>query len=187
MAEHKGFGGCVYSALRHVTTPYVLVLQHDRPCLRSFDAAGILAIMEASGGSVKYVGLPTKASLARSEPHNLMSRWHIDVDGDIIGPAAKAAAATVGYQLRVLPFWYDSTHIEEMHAEICAAARAGSWRQAHARYATWLATDGGGPVVGHLRGRRYHEEAQLALHGWSGLQRRWASKVGSVYGRLFPT
>ena len=68
--SHKGFAGCLHIALRKVSTPYVLVLQHDRPCLRGFNA---LHLIEAEGMvscaahceameqlDVKYLGLPTK-------------------------------------------------------------------------------------------------------------------------------
>lgn len=78
MPRHRGFGGCVQSALwKWVTTPYVLVLQHDRPCLRPFSAEAIVTAMEASGSVVKYVGLPTKASLARCTPANVEVRCGI--------------------------------------------------------------------------------------------------------------
>ncbi|CAE8597496.1 unnamed protein product, partial [Polarella glacialis] len=80
MDEHKGFGGCLYCAFRRVSTPYVLVLQHDRPAIRSFDAASVLAAMEASPEQVKYVGLPTKSSLARTGDSHLASCWHIQTE-----------------------------------------------------------------------------------------------------------
>merc|ERR1712039_680266 len=120
-----------------------------------------------------------------------MSRWNISVDEGLVDPSVDRVVAVAGLQLQVLLFWYDSTHIclsshyrdfvfakgrvpgggfpedslgQTMHAEICAAARAGSWHDVHAAYGTFLVTDGGGPMVGHLRGRRYNEESELSSH-----------------------
>eukprot|EP00747_Dinoflagellata_sp_TGD_P218825 gnl/TRDRNA2_/TRDRNA2_91028_c0_seq1.p1 gnl/TRDRNA2_/TRDRNA2_91028_c0~~gnl/TRDRNA2_/TRDRNA2_91028_c0_seq1.p1 ORF type:complete len:370 (+),score=55.33 gnl/TRDRNA2_/TRDRNA2_91028_c0_seq1:139-1248(+) len=112
MDRHRGFGGCLEAALPLVTTPYVLVLQHDRPCHRAFDCRGILAAMEGAGGVVKYVGLPTKASLARSHPEQILNGCQIRVDEEsATDSAVSEAAASSGIQLRLLLFWYDSTHI----------------------------------------------------------------------------
>mmetsp|Transcript_53721 Transcript_53721/g.156608 ORF Transcript_53721/g.156608 Transcript_53721/m.156608 type:complete len:381 (+) Transcript_53721:35-1177(+) len=198
MEQHKGFGGCTYCALRLVATPYVLVLQHDRPCLRSFEAARLVSAMEASQGAAKYVGLPTKASLARIDAAAVMSRCHLRLEEGDVDERVAAAAAASGVDLRVLLFWYDSSHVcrvshyrdfvfargrvpgggfpedsfgQAMHAEISAAAQAGDWQQAHAAYGTYLLVDGGGPMVGHLRGRRFIETAELQQQGWCGPQK----------------
>lgn len=197
MPARRGFGGCVKAALSVVATPYVLVLQHDRPCLRSFDSRGILAAMEASHGVVKYVGLPTKASLARSLPDSIQARCNIKVDSEEVDGVAAEAASTAGIRLRFLLFWYDSAHFcstthyrtfvfntgrvprggfpedslgQRMHAEICTAAigAPGGWREAHAQYGTFLYVDGGPNAVGHLKGRKYIESAELKERGWSG-------------------
>jgi len=186
MEQHKGFGGCTYCALRLVKTPYVLVLQHDRPCTRAFPASRLLGAMLASKGMVKYVGLPTKASLARTLPAAVQSRCQFRLDDDAVDEGVAAAAAMSEVTLRVLLFWYDSSHLcqvshyrdvvfakghvpgggfpedsfgQAMHADICAGAQAGRWRQAHAAYGTYLYVDGQGPLVGHLRGRRYSLDA----------------------------
>merc|ERR1719188_739603 len=125
-----------------------------------------------------------------------MSRCRIQLSGaEDVGPRVAASAAGAGVRLCPLFFWYDSTHIcrtdhylgfvfakgnvpgggfpedsfgQAMHAEISAAARNGSWREAHAAYGTFLLDDRGGPVVGHLRGRRYIEEVALEEKVWKG-------------------
>lgn len=199
MEQHVGFGGCTRAALALATTPYVLVIQHDRPLLRPFSAAAVLAAMRAAGGAVRYVGLPTKASLARARPEAVQVRCHIPiVEQEGLSPAVQNVADGAGISLQRLFFWYDSTHFcesdfyrdfvfapgrvpgggfpedsfgQEMHAEICAAARDGSWRQVHAAYGTYLLVDGGGPMVGHQSGRRYMARAEVDRLGWHSFAR----------------
>lgn len=207
MEQHKGFGGCTYCALRLVTTPYVLVLQHDRPCLRTFEAYRVVATMEASQGLIKYIGLPTKASLARVVPDAIMSRCHFRLDADAVDTRVVAAAATSGIELQVLLFWYDSSHVcqvshyrdfvfakgrvpgggfpedsfgQAMHADICSAAKAGRWRESHAAYGTYLLDDGYGPMVGHVRGRRYVDAAELRQNGWTGHCTKAAEQIAAA-------
>ncbi|CAE7510035.1 unnamed protein product [Symbiodinium sp. CCMP2456] len=171
--EHKGFAGCLHIALRQVRTPFVLVLQHDRPCLRPFDGAGLLAAMLGCS-QLKYVGLPTKASLARTEPAHLASNWHLQPE---VWDAADGS-----FKLRPLCLWYDSAHIcrldhyrdfvfrkgrdwsggfpedsfgQDMQQELRSAAAEGRWKEVHDTFGTYLYDDGGGPVVGHLNGRRF--------------------------------
>merc|ERR1719436_1389360 len=117
-------------------------------------------------------------------PANMMSRWHIHISTEDMDPQVATAAALAGIQLQVLLFWYDSTHICEvehyrnfvfakgrvpgggfpedsfgqaMHADICAAAPEGRWREAHAAYGTYLLADGDEPMVGHVRGNKYKD------------------------------
>jgi len=191
--RHIGFGGCTSLALSYVATPYVMVIQHDRTCLRPFDALRIVSAMRASQDKVRYVGLPTKASLSRCAPEHVQHRCGIRLVEDDVDPQVSEMCAREDIRLWPLLFWYDSTHIcslshyrefvfaqgrvpgggfpedtlgQVMHSEICAAAKVGSWHAVHARYGTYLFLDGGGPMVGHLRGRRYVDEAEVARQGW---------------------
>ncbi|CAJ1454008.1 unnamed protein product [Effrenium voratum] len=180
-AEHKGFAGCLHIALRQVATAFVLVLQHDRPCLRPFDASGILEVL--AKGRAKYVGLPSKASLARTEASHLASNWHVRSCEAVIGSDKE-------WVLRPLFMWYDSAHIcrvdhykdlvfrkgrdwsggfiedsfgQEMQTALRAAVATGSWREVHEAYGTYLYDDGAGPVIGHLNGRRYSLDSSRKL------------------------
>merc|ERR1712187_1032296 len=151
--------------------------------------------MEASQGAIKYLGLPTKASIARVAPEHVQMRCGIRLTGDDLSPQVAQASASAGIRLCPLLFWYDSTHFslashyrefvfakgrvpgagfpedslgQEMHAEICATAKqGGNWYDVHARYGTYLLLDDTGSMVGHLRGRRYIEEAELHRQGWT--------------------
>ncbi|CAK9037230.1 Hypothetical protein (Fragment) [Durusdinium trenchii] len=179
--EHKGFAGCLHIALRKVFTPYVLVLQHDRPCLRAIDATSLLEAMEHFG--VKYLGLPTKASLARTSEEYLASSWRIR-------PEVLQLKDTSDRVLRPLLFWYDSAHIcsvehykdlvfrkgrewsggfiedsfgQEMQIALRQASSTGTWREVHQIYSTYLYDDGCGPIIGHLDGRRYRPETGRTL------------------------
>jgi hypothetical protein len=199
MPRHRGFGGCVQSALwKSVTTPYILVLQHDRPCLRPFSAEAILMVMKANLNVVKYVGLPTKASLARCTAANVEVRCGIPKADVSIVEHVNTTIGTSGFELKYLLFWYDSAHFcsaahyrefvfsrgripgggfpedslgQAMHAEICTAVIAGDWRGAHSVYGTYLYDDDWGPLVGHLRGRTYTDASQILQRGWKGPER----------------
>jgi len=192
LPDHRGFGGCVYCGLRRVTTPYVLVVQHDRPLVRPFSASSIVRAMEASHGAVKYVGLPTKASLSKISPDSMM-HYGIPKRECTLPPEVSQAAAVAGIELRVLPFWYDSSHIclvshymefvflkgrvpggafpedsvgQELVTELKNAN--GTWREVHAAFSTFLVVDGPLPMVGHFRGRKYRDLEERKRLGWTG-------------------
>eukprot|EP00435_Cladocopium_sp_Y103_P075008 s225_g53.t1 len=180
-AEHKGFAGCLHIALRKVTSPYVLVLQHDRPCLRPFDLKGLLEAMQAQP-NLKYVGLPTKASLARTGQEYFASQWQVGQDLQAMLEVSLGPVI-----LRPLFLWYDSAHIcsvehyknlvfrkgrqwsggfiedsfgQEMLAALRVASASGNVTEVHEIYGTYLYDDGAGPIVGHLDGRRWHGSSQ---------------------------
>lgn len=195
MAERSGFGGCAKAALAKVSTPYILLLQHDRPCLRAFDCRRIVSVMELSGDAAKYIGLPTKSSLARSSIQNVRERCGIALDREHADGLVGDVAAAAGVGLRFLFFWYDSAHVcqaehyrrfvfntgrvprggfpedtlgQSMHAELCAAAASGDWRRVHAEYGTYLFVDGLDEIAGHLKGRKYMDVSELQRRGWDG-------------------
>lgn len=195
MSERSGFGGCAKAALAAVSTPYILMLQHDRPCLRAFDCRSIVAVMQSSDNAAKYIGLPTKSSLSRSSRQNVRERCGIALHSDLADGLVGDVAAAVGISLRFLFFWYDSAHVcqaehcrtfvfntgrvprggfpedtlgQSMHAELCAAAAGGDWREAHAAYGTYLFVDGDDEIAGHLKGRKYLDTSELQRRGWEG-------------------
>ena len=61
--EREGFGFALKNALRHVRTPYVLVVQHDRNFVRPADVEAVVRCLEANAETVKYVMLPTTTCL----------------------------------------------------------------------------------------------------------------------------
>lgn len=215
MASHCNFSGCVKACLDAVATPFVLVLQHDRNCLRPFDARGILRAMELSRGIVKYVGLPTKASLARASVKYNQSRWGLTFDLDEVVSQVASCAAQAQIHLRYLLYWYDSAHFCEttyyrtfvfnsgriprggfpedtlgqtMQSEIFAAGP--QWRDAHEKYGTYLYVDDAGEAVGHLGGRQYLDSAVVEQRGWRGNRAKWmqcgTNGAGEPGGRTQP-
>ena len=125
-----------------------------------------------------------------------MTRCNLRLDPNDMSPEVASAAAASNVNILVLLFWYVSWHIcqtlhyrdfvftkgrvpgggfpedslgQGMHAEIWAAAQDGRWREAHSAYGTYIYdADGEGPMVGHLRGRRYIDAADLRSQGWNG-------------------
>lgn len=61
LKERLGFGWAVKAALKHVETPFVLVVQHDQEFIASFDLKKLLDCM-AEHEELKYVGLSSPAA-----------------------------------------------------------------------------------------------------------------------------
>ena len=67
LSDHHGFGFAVKAALNHITTDYVLVVQHDQEFIAGFDLEALLETMSLHSGVVKYVGLPSVLSERESQ------------------------------------------------------------------------------------------------------------------------
>jgi hypothetical protein len=98
-----GYAGTVKRMLRHVTTPYVLVCQHDFSFLRPVSLHHVLAGMAAAPHDVRYVGLPSGGAVY---PCTLAGRGRF---GDDVAAAVGAvpsghefAAAVVAHYSRTL-------------------------------------------------------------------------------------
>mmetsp|Transcript_28369 Transcript_28369/g.90265 ORF Transcript_28369/g.90265 Transcript_28369/m.90265 type:complete len:461 (+) Transcript_28369:78-1460(+) len=169
LESRHGFGFAVRAALEHVLTPYVIVMQHDRPFTRPVDIPRVLAAMEADPSKFKYVGLPTSTTLGHQ--YHVLSKYGIRIE--------PLKVDKCGLQFVPLIQWYDSTHLCETEhyrrfvfgprrlvarggfiedkfgqAEL-ADIRSRGVTVAHHEYGTFLAAGDGftEPCVGHLDGR----------------------------------
>lgn len=77
LEKHRGFAMAVKDALEFVTTPYVMIIQHDRMLGRSFDVSQVLKLMRENPEEIKYVGLSTSGS--EGQANQVSSRYRIDV------------------------------------------------------------------------------------------------------------
>ena len=95
------FGWAVKAAIESglVQTEHILVVQHDRSFMRSFDMRAALRCMVASNGQVRYLLLPTRSTTTHRET--------------IFGRAGVwlPYLHICGHRLLQLAFWWDSTHI----------------------------------------------------------------------------
>jgi hypothetical protein len=60
LKERNGFGFAVKNALDSVDTEFVMVVQHDRDFVSTFDLKGVLEIFD-SCPDVMFMGLPTSS------------------------------------------------------------------------------------------------------------------------------
>merc|ERR1711862_74758 len=84
LSERHGFGFAVRASLDYVTTPYVLVMQHDRKFLREVDVDQLVDIMEERSW-IKYLGMPTATTLHHK--YHVLSKYGIRVEPENIGGA----------------------------------------------------------------------------------------------------
>jgi len=119
LSERCGFGYAVKEALPHVTTPYILMQQHDRRLRQPFDALGVLRAMVASQNMpespMHYVGLCTTTTLGHAQKMSSKHQLDIEPHSRRFPTAAGDAAGSDGDRassLRFVPLlqWYDSTH-----------------------------------------------------------------------------
>jgi hypothetical protein len=170
-AAHVGFARCVALGIaRAPQAKTVLVVQHDRACVRRVDLPAAAAAMK--NPEVRYVGLPTAQSLARTSAARA-------ADLGLRRPPPARPLPWSGAALRPLCVWYDSTHLIDVghfldfvlprcggsfpedtvgQDLLHAVKHAGDsgWAAAHAPYACYLWIDAGdatAPAVAHLRGR----------------------------------
>jgi len=103
LERKHGFALAVRRALELVTTPYVLVVQHDRVCCRPFGLEKILASMKTfSFRKVNYIclGVTATSKYGRTGMH-----FKMDVrDATITIPNSNMFAVP-------LFFWFDTSHI----------------------------------------------------------------------------
>jgi|ERR1712063_22042 len=174
LEERAGFGFALQKALPLVTTPFLMVVQHDRSFIKDFDLLGILHAMEIHP-KMRYVLLPM-ASTA-----NYRKRMDTKF---------RARDLLVGHEveekdLYFLPLcqFYDSTHIahidfyhdfvvgqkmipkngfiEDRVGQRQAKDIRENGMAAHSRYGTYLFGDGFEYVVQHLDGRDSLTENQF--------------------------
>ena len=114
LTERSGFGFAVKQALPQVSTPYILMQQHDRRLRQPFDVLGVLRAMvasndtdpaetggrsgsgsaDAAAGPMNYVGLCTTTTLGHAEKMNL--KFKLDVLPHSRSYPSAAAASPAG-------------------------------------------------------------------------------------------
>lgn len=166
--ERQGFGFAVKGALQSVQTPYVLVVQHDRPFMRPVNIPAIVRAMQAQPQRFKFVGLPTNSTIGHQEL--VLSKYGIKIEPVEVG---------AGLQFLPLIQWYDSTHVcetkyyrefvfgprklvakggfieDKLGQEELALIKKNGVEAAHPEFGTFVAVGPWfpEPVVGHLDGR----------------------------------
>ena len=117
--KHMGFAFAVREALLMCTTPYAMIVQHDRMFTKPFcDFKKVVKVMETNG-HIKYVGLPT----SRSQTHHVKLKRkykleefsiknRINVVSEERSENGEAGGLTTrNLYLQPCIFWYDSNHL----------------------------------------------------------------------------
>ncbi|CAG9467535.1 unnamed protein product [Pedinophyceae sp. YPF-701] len=108
-----GFGLAVRAGLAHVSTPYVMVVQHDRNFARPFDVAGLVDAV-AADAAIKM------AALLNTSMADHARRVHGRIGGTMpVSPAEwfawagaeRRVPAAAHLRFRPLAYWLDSTHV----------------------------------------------------------------------------
>ena len=180
LPSRHGFGWAVREALSAVTTPFVIVVQHDRAFLRACNLLPLLAALRSHAQDVKYIMLPNRLTKNYQQTMAAVHKTHLV-------PAQHG-------RVLLLPLWhwFDSTHLASVeHYQRCVFGsghvRRGDFIEdsfgihvkrdvlangsgEHAKYGTWLLCDpvlGMEPVVGHLDARgcwaKWADEADAAM------------------------
>jgi len=164
-----GFGFAVRAALDYVQTPYVVVMQHDRPFTRIANVPRVLDAMESQAARFKYVGFPTSTTIGHQ--YHVLSKYGLRIDPITVDSG--------GLQFVPLLQWYDSAHVcnveyyrnfvfgprrlvarggfieDKLGQAMLSDIRAQGVTAAHSQYGTFIAVGDGftEPCVGHLDGR----------------------------------
>jgi len=175
LTTRNGFGFAVKEGLKYVTTPLVLVLQHDRTFMRDFD---LLAVCKAVSRreDMNYVLLQTSSTLNYS---NLIPTL-LNKNGNKAITSGAEVKHRVEFGSKFLPNvqWFDSTHIcktkwykkfvfdrrkrlvsrggfiECTFGQIQLADFREKGLKAVNYWGTWLLDDLQERCVGHVNGRR---------------------------------
>jgi hypothetical protein len=196
LPSRHGFAFAVRKALESVTTPLVMVVQHDRYLCRAFGMEKLVSFMvdesEAASKGVEYVCL--KSNATSDYINYVRSRYQMN-----IVPYSRTLVSD--NDLVPLLFWYDSTHIARtsyyldfVFGYIKGARgrfklRTGDFIEdklgqcqlntikaqgmgEHARFGTFLLDDGEEmPIVRHASGRKLEGEIVKKVSlgvGWGG-------------------
>ena len=170
--EQHGCAHALRRGLLRISTPFVLVVQHDRPMIAAADLASLCAALQASS-DINYIGLPTSMNACGASGHGRPGL-----------PSAlwKPEAARIAAGLRLVPLaaFIDSTHVartewylqfvfgrmrevklprgsflEDVFGQAQLAALRCEGVTSHRRFGTWLLHEGPDqvPLVAHLDGR----------------------------------
>ncbi|CAM9438793.1 unnamed protein product [Heterosigma akashiwo] len=107
LEERHGFGFAVKRALEQVNTKYVMVVQHDRTFIKSFDILPLLQILDTPEEEVNYIGFITTSTLNHLE----RIRGRLGAKGP--PPDLSWARPKEAHGVTLLPLlqWFDSTHV----------------------------------------------------------------------------
>ena len=190
----------MHEAFKSVATPFVLMIQHDLPLMRYFDAFRLLRSMQASP-VLQHVHLPTLQN-----DKNWM--WHVDARvppsalvplsrifswsdrnhvaraayyRDFVFPRVFAGTKT-GFKAGGKTFMEDVLHYQEKHELRDLQKKPRKQNAAHEKYGTYVY---GSPLPGKVhRFRQYSADLQLGTHEktHSALSRELsaAAKVGPL-------
>ncbi|CAE7314188.1 unnamed protein product [Symbiodinium sp. CCMP2456] len=189
LSDHHGFGFAVKAALAHITTDYVLVVQHDQEFIAGFDLEALLETMSLHPGVVKYVGLPSVSTL--NYEHAIRSKYGLSLH----------CTTEFGVPLTPLIFFYDKPHVcstthyrttifgpgspvrkgDFIEETLGVAEREdilqnGAWMEAHAKYGTFQLdyrdlSDRQLAVIRHVNGRAFLSPEQRVAKGWTATLR----------------
>ena len=166
-----GFGFAVKTALAHVTTPYVLVVQHDYSFVRPISLAPVLAAMEMFPDVLKYVAFVSTSTYEYALRRGIQYvQWGVRTE----------VVTLAGEPFCKLLFWYDKTHLartdfyrsfvfgvnscvrrgdfpEYRLGHVMTADIKANGMAAHATYGTFLWYPNGGTetVIRHSNGRGF--------------------------------
>ena len=199
LRRRHGFGGAVRAALSLITTPLVLVVQHDRTLLRPAAYLEELAWhVLGSDGAVGYALLPTSKHVDYVDRERMLlgMRGVHGADADL--GALSRPLGSCGSSVRLLPClaWHDSTHVASVpfYKELFAREKntlgfiesaLGPRQAADAidlglpaylhKWRTWVVDDGvGAAAVGHLDGSAVRPTLEaLTLQYGETAGRRW--------------
>ena len=114
LARNHGFGRALEVGISHVTTPFVLVVQHDRFFERGFDLDAVLGAMRAEPHAIKYVIMPTKKiDPARYRKKIFGNELNCCLDIFTGARAVRTTTPRRHSEARLVPLmaWIDSTHL----------------------------------------------------------------------------
>lgn len=112
MAEHLGFAHCVQYGLRAATTPFCLILQHDRIFIESaLENVPVLTLLKAMDDNkgVRYIGFPTVKSCTHDKAQNVVYKIGKSLSTCQIDLQCSSKDHS-SISLYPLMFWYDSNH-----------------------------------------------------------------------------
>ena len=172
LEERHGFGHALKRGVMRVTTPYVLIAQHDRVFTRDAPMRAVLDIMETDE-SVACVGFPTKTTLSHDKSHR--SRFPGYGAFDL---PRRSYDEHPGLELVPLTQFYDSMHVARTSFYLSFVYGQKRWANlpvgafiedtlgqqmledlrrngpsAHAKYRTFIVEDDDKtPMAGHIDG-----------------------------------
>jgi len=174
LEERHGFGHALKRALMRVTTPYVLVAQHDRAFTRKVPMNVVLDIMDHDL-EVSYCGFPTSTTLS----HDIRVVGRVfGRNGTKICPTRRSYPSHPGIELVPLLQFYDSMHvartsfflekvfgkrrfinisigsfIEDQLSQLMLSLIRDQGIEAHAQFGTFIIEDEVNiPMAGHIDG-----------------------------------